>query len=235
MTQAGFATALREAGAALGEENDASTRLVQRWESGEIGCPHPVHQKALQAVTGRPVSQLGFRVQPFVSVPSGPEGEAELLPVTMYGPKTVIPQAGGPFTGIWRSEYKYPSSGRNAELVGLHYVVIVQHGSSLSVQSLPNGSLNPNSPLRMDLEVDRHIITGTWTEETAKDGYYRGAVYHGAIQMLVEPTGRRMEGQWVGYGKEFEINTGPWRLVFETPDTGKNSLREYNRPPSIDA
>jgi len=33
--------------------------------------------------------------------------------------------------------------------------------------------------------------------------------YFGALQMLVEPTGRRMAGKWVGFGKEFDGNTGP--------------------------
>lgn len=26
--------------------------------------------------------------------------------------------------------------------------------------------------------------------------------------MLVEPTGRRMAGKWVGFGKDFDVNTG---------------------------
>ncbi|MFE0472549.1 helix-turn-helix domain-containing protein [Streptomyces sp. NPDC058947] len=225
MTQEGFAEALREAGAKLGAKNDANKRLVQRWERGVTKTPQPIYRKALEAVTGRPISALGFQIPAFVQV------EEELLPVTIPAPKPIMP-ASGPLSGIWLSKYKYVSSGRDgAELLGMHYVVLLQHGSSLSVQSLPKGSLNPDSPLWMTLEVDRHIVTGTWTEETAKDGYYRGAVYHGAIQMLVEPTGRRMEGKWVGFGKEFDVNTGPWELAFQTNDTSKAALAEYNRTP----
>lgn len=31
-----------------------------------------------------------------------------------------------------------------------------------------------------------------WPEETSPVGYYQGAVYHGAIQLLLEPTGRKV-------------------------------------------
>ncbi|GFH36571.1 hypothetical protein SCWH03_28010 [Streptomyces pacificus] len=79
--------------------------------------------------------------------------------------------------------------------------------------------------------VDGHVATGTWTEQTATDGYYRGARYHGAIQLLVEPTGRRMTGKWVGFGKEFDVNSGPWELVFQDASTTKATLEAYNRRP----
>jgi transcriptional regulator with XRE-family HTH domain len=234
MSQDQFATALREAGSELGVRNGANKRLVQRWEAGETEAPRPNYRAALEKVTGRPFSTLGFPLPNFVAVPSGANGEEELLPVTIPAPKPVF-RTGGPLTGIWLSTYKYVSSGRdNTEFVGKHYVVVLQHGDTLKVQSLPNGSLNPDSPLWMELSIDRHIVTGSWTEETAKDGYYRGAVYHGAIQMLVEPTGTRMHGMWVGFGKEFEVNTGPWELEFQTSDTGKASMKEYNRSPSSD-
>jgi len=61
----------------------------------------------------------------------------------------------------------------------------------------------------MDLSVDGTTVTGTWNEITSADGYYRGARYSGAIQLLVEPSGHRMAGQWVGYGRSFDVNTGP--------------------------
>ena len=62
----------------------------------------------------------------------------------------------------------------------------------------------------MDLTANGQVLTGTWTEETNPAGYYHGAVYHGAIQLLLEPTGRRMTGKWVGFGRDFDLNTGPW-------------------------
>jgi hypothetical protein len=31
----------------------------------------------------------------------------------------------------------------------------------------------------------------------------------GAIQMLAEPTGRRIRSKWLGFGKDLDINSGP--------------------------
>lgn len=43
-------------------------------------------------------------------------------------------------------------------------------------------------------------------------GYYRGAVYHGTIQLIVSPHGRDMNGRWLGFGKNFIVNSGDWHL-----------------------
>ncbi|GAA3877964.1 hypothetical protein GCM10023084_33620 [Streptomyces lacrimifluminis] len=137
----------------------------------------------------------------------------------------------GNYSGIWVSRYEFFSSGRDSSFTGLHYVVLLEHGNKLTVRSLPNGSLNPNSPLSMDLTVDGNVVTGTWVEETAIDGYYAGARYHAAIQMLIEPTGRRMQGKWIGFGREFDVNTGPWILEFKDASTNKESLEKWNVRP----
>lgn len=105
---------------------------------------------------------------------------------------------------------------------------MLQHGNRLTVRGPPGSS---DSPLTMDREVDGHVATGPWTEQTATEGYYRGARYHGAIQLLVEPAGRRMTGKWVGFGKEFDVNPGPWELVFQDASTTKATLEAYNRRP----
>lgn len=81
------------------------------------------------------------------------------------------------------------------------------------------------------MTIDRNVITGTWTEQTASDGYYQGARYHGAIQMLVEPTGRRMAGKWVGFGKDFDVNTGPWEVKLLDTNTSKAASERYSRTP----
>ena len=61
-------------------------------------------------------------------------------------------------------------------------------------------------------------------------GYYKGSTYLGAIQMLLEPTGHRMTGKWAGFGRDFEVNTGPWSLELVTADTSPKAQAEYNRP-----
>ncbi|MFJ5638795.1 helix-turn-helix domain-containing protein [Streptomyces sp. NPDC093223] len=237
MSQDDFARAIRDAGSRAGQPNDANKRLVQRWESGVTTAPRPVYARALEVVTGLPIESLGFTIVAQTRVSEDGQGghdmEAAAPAVT---PSAVSPQsephaAHRNYSGVWLSRYEYFSSGRDTAFTGLHYVVLLQHGNRLTARSLPNGSSNPNSPLTMDLEIDGHLATGTWTEQTATDGYYRGAHYHGAIQMLVEPTGRRMTGKWVGFGKEFDVNTGPWELVFQDASTTKATLAAYDRPP----
>ncbi|GGQ54649.1 hypothetical protein GCM10010166_24520 [Couchioplanes caeruleus subsp. azureus] len=132
------------------------------------------------------------------------------------------------YSGVWLSRYEYFSSGRDGMFVGRHYVVVLQHGDRLTVRSLPGSA---ESALTMDLTVDGPVLTGTWVEQTEQSGYYRGARYHGAIQMLAEPTGWRVRGKWVGFGKERDVNTGPWELTFQDESTRRATLDSYNRPP----
>lgn len=48
---------------------------------------------------------------------------------------------------------------------------------------------------------------------------------------MTEPTGRRMAGKWVGFGKEFDINTGPWELRLEDSSTSQAAIAKYSRTP----
>ena len=219
LSQDDLARALRRVGDELGEPNDASKRLVQRWESGISRSPRPVYARALERLTGKPVEALGFSLPvPRARVRADSAGGHDLEP----GPEGVAEAVGTPqptaqaglenYSGVWLSRYEFYSSGRDGTFSAEHYVVLVQHGIRLTAQSLPGASSNPDSPLSLDLTVDRNVVTGTWTEQTAADGYYQGARYHGALQLLVEPTGRRMAGKWVGFGKDFDVNSGPWEL-----------------------
>lgn len=235
MSQDDLARAIRAAGDRIGRPNSANKRLVQRWEAGAIASPHPAYARALEEVTGLPLAALGFTVpqarvagdgrggHDVTDSPTGtPQGSGATAPRT--APATN-------YAGVWLSRYEYYSSGREQTFTGAHFVVLIQHGNRLTGRSLPNASLNPGSPLTLDVTVDGSVLTGAWTEQTALDGYYRGARYHGAVQLLVEPTGRRMVGKWVGFGKELDINSGPWELVFQDASTSKTVLDEYNRPP----
>jgi hypothetical protein len=237
LSQDEFARAIRDAGQETGAPNDASKRLVQRWESGTTMAPRPVYARALEAVTGLPIEALGFPTPAFVRISEDGHGGHDLqespigIPSTGGSPAPQVAPRGN-YSGIWLSTYEYVSSGRgNQVFTGKHYVVLLQHGNRFTGRSLPNASLNPNSPLTLDLQIEGGTVTGTWTEQTASEGYYRGARYFGALQMLVEPTGRRMAGKWVGFGKEFDVNTGPWELRLMDTSTAKATLDSYNRPP----
>lgn len=232
MSQDDFARAIRQAGVRAGVPNEATKRLVQRWEAGVITSPRPVYARALEAVTGMPIASLGFSVAvPHARVTEDGHGGHDVIPDAANGEIHVRPgpaPAHGNYSGVWLSRYEYHSSGRGSTYTGQHYVVVLQHGDRLTVRSLPASA---EGSLTMDLTVDGNVVTGTWVEQTDQSGYYRGARYYGAIQMLAEPTGRRIAGKWVGFGKEMDVNTGPWELVFMDASTNKATLDEYNRRP----
>jgi hypothetical protein len=134
----------------------------------------------------------------------------------------------GPLTGIWRSTYEYVSSGRGGqEFTSEHYVVLVQYDSHLQVRSLPESA---PSRVKMDLTVNGQVVTGTWTEQTNPDGYYGGSIYHGALQMLLTATADRMAGQWVGFGRDFDVNNGPWTLKLVANSAGREAMERFNKP-----
>ncbi len=234
MSQDDFARAVRAAGDKVGQPNDASKRLVQRWESGTTAAPRPLYARALEAVTGLPVESLGFDTPTVFARASGDgHGGHDLQPssaAASAAPVSPAPRSAprGNYSGVWLSRYEYYSSGRDETFTGMHHVVVLQHGDRLTVRSLPGSA---DSMLTMDLTVDGNVLTGTWVEQTAEGGYYRGARYHGAIQLLAEPTGRRLAGKWVGFGKEMDINTGPWELVFRDASTNRATLARYDQLP----
>jgi len=131
----------------------------------------------------------------------------------------------GDFAGIWHSRYRYYSDGRAQERESEHYVTMRQDGNRLIGESLPHST---GSSLRLRLAAEGSVISGSWTERTAPDGYYRGATYHGTLQLLVDPMGRRMSGKWVGFGKNFTMNTGEWDLTWADGSTSKTAQRDYH-------
>jgi hypothetical protein len=128
-------------------------------------------------------------------------------------------------SGIWHSKYTYHSSTRQQDLEGEHYVVLRQEGNHVFGESLPHSA---DSKLRLDLSVDNSVVTGTWVERTSPTGYYKGAVYHGSIQLLIDPMGRSMSGKWLGFGKNFTVNSGEWELAWVDASTSKRVMREYH-------
>ena len=227
MSQGEFALAVRGAGERAGEPNDCSKRLVQRWEAGYVtGIPRGAYARALEAVTGQPIENLGFgggdatRRQAL--------GAAGAAAAVWALPGAKAKGARGPFTGIWRSAYSYVSSSRGDKtFTSAHYVMVIQHGNRIQVRSLPKTA---TGRVMMDLVIDGNVITGTWTEETDPDGYYKSSTYSGAIHMLADPTGHRMKGKWLGFNRDGGISDGPWVLDLVSADTGKAAAEQFNRP-----
>lgn len=234
LSQDEFAHRIWLAGRRVGEPNDVSKRHVQRWESGKVVMPRPIYVRALEAVTGLPITSLGFPAGSDAMVVDDGRGGHDLMiraAALLQAPEGANRPSGN-YTGVWLSRYEYFSSSRNQYFPSHHYVVLLQHDDRLTVRSIEGSA---KSLVTMDMTVDSSVITGSWLENTDPTGFYRGARYHGAIQMLADPTGRRMTGKWVGFGKSGDINTGPWTLTFEDGDTGKATLERYSVPPPQEA
>ena len=223
MSQGDLARAMRDAGRRTGEPDNCTKRVVQRWEAGLVTTPRGTYTRALRYVMGQPVEILGF-------IPAD-EGDgldretAMTMPeaVRVPGPKT----AQGPLSGIWLSRYECESSGRGQTFADLHYVLVLQHGDNVQVRSLAESA---PSDLVMDRTQDGAVLTGTWTERTNPRGYYQGSVYHGAIQLLLEPSSGRRSGKRVGFGRDWDVNVGPWTLMLVTA-TAAEAIKRYSRTP----
>ncbi len=114
-------------------------------------------------------------------------------------------------SGIWRSDYIYHSSGRDADLQSRHYVRLYPKGGELVVESVPAAN---NSYLVARFWLDGNVATGSWQEVTSLEGEYNGAIYHGAAQLIIDAERKHMEGKWVGFGKKMEVKTGPWKFTY---------------------
>lgn len=224
LSQDGLVQRLRDAGML-----NASKRQVQRWEGGRVGMPWPAAARALESVFGIPIEQLGFSAVPVGQpVDDGRGGHDVQMPPLAPLPDPALTPPAGNYSGVWLSRYEYYSSSREVMGADLCHVLLLQRGAELTVRSLPGST---PSLITMDLTVEANVITGVWRERTNPAGHYRGAVYYGALQMLAEPTGRRLSGKWCGFGKSLEVNTGPWELLFRDGSTSKATLERYRHPP----
>jgi transcriptional regulator with XRE-family HTH domain len=225
LSQEDLARSIREAGWRTGNPAPCSGRTVQRWESGAVTCPQPRYLMALEAVLGQPADSLGFDADRRY----GMDRDRVLADAGLDAAMPLPDPAGhyGPLSGIWLSEYEYPSAGRARTFRNRHYVMVLQRGAQVMVRSLPASS----SQVSMDLTANGSVCTGTWTEQTEQDGYYKGAVYSGALQFLTDPTGHRLEGQWVGFGRNMKVNTGEWVLTLVEGDVGTDAVQRWNRVP----
>lgn len=114
-------------------------------------------------------------------------------------------------SGIWRSDYVYHSSGKDADLQSRHYVRLYPKGGELVVESISGAN---SSYLVARFWLDGDVATGSWQEVTSLEGEYNGAIYHGAAQLIIDAERTHMEGKWVGFGKKMEVKTGPWKFTY---------------------
>lgn len=224
LSQYTLAREIRRFGFTTGNPNGCTREMVARWDRGKVRRPQPQYLTALEHILGMPVASLGFDADLHYDV----DRPRVLSESGLDAPFRLPDPAGsyGPMSGVWLSSYRYASSGRGREYVSRHYVVLLQTGGRLMIRSVPASA----SELSMSLSLNGRIVTGTWTERTRPDGYYRAATYHGAIQLIAAEDERRMDGKWIGFGKGGEINDGGWAMELTEPSLSPEAVSRWDLP-----
>lgn len=227
LSQADLAREIREAGFEAGDPNSCTKEIVKRWESGRTRRPQARYLLALEHVFGEPAANLGFDADASVGIDRAQAIAESGLDAVFPLPEPA--ESYGGRSGIYLSEYGYPSTGRGGTFTSRHYVTVLERGAKLTVKSTPRSK----SRLAMALSANGRVLTGTWAEETQVDGRYRGAIYTGALQMIEsdEPGPRRFAGQWVGFGKDGDTNVGPWSLTLVDERLTPEAVEQWNREP----
>lgn len=114
------------------------------------------------------------------------------------------------FTGVWRSSYRFTSSDRSGEYENVHYVTMHRKNNQLVVESLSD---TDDAYLLARFSLDGRVATGSWQDQMAQHGFYKGTLYHGAAQLILDTDGNALRGKWVGFGKNLKIKTGDWEIV----------------------
>lgn len=111
-------------------------------------------------------------------------------------------------SGNWTSRYTYHEDENGSE----HTVVLSMEGNLLTGQSTPQPDGSSIS-LQLDYDPENHTLTGTWREATSPTSEYKGAVFHGALQLILNTENSIAEGRWVGFNSSCtKVNTGRWSL-----------------------
>jgi len=114
------------------------------------------------------------------------------------------------FSGLWNSQFTYVNKLEPEGGVSEYDVKIYQTGNQLVLQSIPGPTENY---FVARLTLDDKILTGTWQEDASPTGVYKGQIYYGAGQLLIDSSGESMHGKIVEYNNDMEIITGDWKLT----------------------
>lgn len=114
------------------------------------------------------------------------------------------------FAGIWHMVYHFTSSRRPGNFNSEYKLKITEEGSHITMDSLPN---TEQSHMFVRATLNGRILTGTWQENTSPEGFYKGMVYEGAVQLAIDQDNRRMVGKWLTYGSDGKVGAGDWEMT----------------------
>ena len=113
------------------------------------------------------------------------------------------------FSGVWRSSYTYEGKGDRVPLTE-HYVTMYRKGNQLIAESIPN---TEGSYMMARFTLDGRIATGSYQSQNSPRSSAKGALYYGAAQLILDPSGKALRGKGVGFGKDLAIKVTDWELV----------------------
>lgn len=123
--------------------------------------------------------------------------------------------SGDDLVGIWRSSCEK----RSPRLPGDHVVVFRRHRGRLLGLSLPHPT---GARLRLHLEVDANVVTGTWAEHP---GQGRGATAYGSVRFVLDAQQRVLRGRWAAFSDDGgNVHSGDWELVYLESSMGGSAL-----------
>jgi hypothetical protein len=114
------------------------------------------------------------------------------------------------FSGTWRSSYTFTTASPDADFTNEYDVKIHRAGNQLVIQSVPN---DEGSYILLRLTLDDRLLTGTWYEHTAEKGHYKGVMYYGPLQLVMDKDGNAMRGNWLGVDDQMKMQGGEQTIV----------------------
>jgi hypothetical protein len=119
------------------------------------------------------------------------------------------------FARQWRCTYWFPSNKDGSDEPSAYEMNGYQTGSTVVLESVPN---EEGSYMFVRLHIDDDVATGNWHETTSPTGEFKGAIYSGAGQLVVDPESLEMRGEWAGAGfdhdeQKMKIYSGNWEIV----------------------
>lgn len=124
---------------------------------------------------------------------------------------------GNDFSGNWHFCHWYPTVDDSSEESGKYEMVAHQKGDDVVFESTKDNNKNAYMIVRLKLDGNGRLATGTWHENADMDGPFEGTNYSGAGQLIISKDGLSMDGMWAGAGFDHalgqpRIYTGRWEL-----------------------
>jgi hypothetical protein len=113
-------------------------------------------------------------------------------------------------SGTWRSSYTFTTPSPDADFTNDYDVQIHQIGNQVVIQSTPT---KDGSYILLRLTRDGRLLTGTWYEHTAEKSHYKGVVYYGPLQLVIDEDGHAMRGNWLGVDDQMKMQGGEQTIV----------------------